>query len=376
VVYIAGDDAAILFRSMNSVQEVAHRSGWKLFSMAVALYRNSSHERKAKPMSSSTTKNKVRVLVADSSRIHTQLLADTLKRDSDFEVIPYYADSGRLASAAASLDADVLVISANLDGQASFGFKALHELQGIRTDVRPIILMETLNDELILTALRAGARGIIGASQPMEELRKCIHCVQQGQIWANTREMSLAIEALANAPTIRAVNAAGLNLLSKRQLEVVHLLVQGLNNTEIARQLQLSKHTVKNHVFHIFDKLGVSSRIELVHRTLSQSGSATLLPGNLTNDSENSELPYDLEGLQKAAEGGMPAAQLALAQAYLAAKGDSKSAVLAYAWYLITLKTVSEAKNLVAKLLTPDQIAEANSIATAKLSRNKKGAAD
>jgi DNA-binding NarL/FixJ family response regulator len=323
-------------------------------------------------MTSSATNNKIRVLVADSSRIHTQLLADTLKRDSDFEVIPYYSDSGLLASAAASLDADVLVLNANLDGQASLGFKALHELRGISANVRAIVLMETLGDELILMAFRAGARGIIGASQPMDELRKCIHCVQQGQIWANTREMSLAVEALANAPTIRAINAAGLNLLSKRELEVVKLLVQGLSNSEIARQLQLSQHTVKNHLFRIFDKLGVSSRIELVHMTLSQSTSGPLLPGNST---EISGL-QDLEGLQKAAEGGVPAAQLALAQAYLGPRGDSRSAVLAYAWYLVTLKTVSEAKDLVAKILTPEQIAEANSIASAKLSRDEKSAYD
>jgi DNA-binding NarL/FixJ family response regulator len=323
-------------------------------------------------MTSSATNNKIRVLVADSSRIHTQLLADTLKRDSDFEVIPYYSDSGLLASAAASLDADVLVLNANLDGQASLGFKALHELRGISANVRAIVLMETLGDELILMAFRAGARGIIGASQPMDELRKCIHCVQQGQIWANTREMSLAVEALANAPTIRAINAAGLNLLSKRELEVVNLLVQGLSNSEIARQLQLSQHTVKNHLFRIFDKLGVSSRIELVHMTLSQSTSGPLLPGNST---EISGL-QDLEGLQKAAEGGVPAAQLALAQAYLGPRGDSRSAVLAYAWYLVTLKTVSEAKDLVAKILTPEQIAEANSIASAKLSRDEKSAYD
>jgi DNA-binding NarL/FixJ family response regulator len=323
-------------------------------------------------MTSSATNNKIRVLVADSSRIHTQLLADTLKRDSDFEVIPYYSDSGLLASAAASLDADVLVLNANLDGQASLGFKALHELRGISANVRAIVLMETLGDELILMAFRAGARGIIGASQPMDELRKCIHCVQQGQIWANTREMSLAVEALANAPTIRAINAAGLNLLSRRELEVVKLLVQGLSNSEIARQLQLSQHTVKNHLFRIFDKLGVSSRIELVHMTLSQSTSGPLLPGNST---EISGL-QDLEGLQKAAEGGVPAAQLALAQAYLGPRGDSRSAVLAYAWYLVTLKTVSEAKDLVAKILTPEQIAEANSIASAKLSRDEKSAYD
>ncbi len=327
-------------------------------------------------MTSIPTNSKIRVLVADSSRIHTQLLADTLKRDSDFEVVPYHSDSGLLASAAASLDVDVLVVSANLDGQASLGFKALHQLQAISPKVRAIVLMQTLSDELILTAFRAGARGIIGRSQPMEELRKCIHCVQQGQIWANTREMSLAVEALANAPTIRAVSAAGLDLLSKRELQVVHLLVQGLSNSEIARQLELSQHTVKNHLFRIFDKLGVSSRIEVVHMTLSQGTSGALLPGNSTDISKISGFHDDLEDLQKAAEGGVPAAQLALARAYLGPRGDSKSAVLAYAWYLIALKTVSEAKDLVAKILTPDQIAEANSIASAKLSRNEKSARD
>jgi DNA-binding NarL/FixJ family response regulator len=327
-------------------------------------------------MSSSATKNKIRVLVADSSRIHTQLLADTLKRDSDFEVVPYFSDSGLLPSAAASLDTDVLVVSANLEGQASLGFKALHDLQAISTNVRAIVLMEALSDELILTAFRAGARGIIGSGQPIDELRKCIHCVQQGQIWANTREMSLAVEALANAPTIRAVNSAGLNLLSKRELEVVHLLVQGLSNREIARQLRLSQHTIKNHLFRIFDKLGVSSRIELVHMTVSQRTSGPLLPDDSTANSEISGFLENLEGLQKAAEGGVPAAQLALAQAYLGPRGDSKSTVLAYAWYLITLKTVSEAKDLVAKILTADQIAEANSIASAKLSRNEKSTHD
>jgi two-component system nitrate/nitrite response regulator NarL len=327
-------------------------------------------------MSSTVTKDRIRVLVADSSRMHTQLLADTLKRDSDFEVIPYYSDSGLLASAAASLDADVLVVNANLGGQASLGFKALHDLQAIGTNVRAIVLLESLSDELVLTALRAGARGIIGASQPMEELRKCIHCVQQGQIWANTREMSLAVEALAKAPNVRAVNASGLNLLSKRELEVVQLLVQGLSNREIARHLQLSQHTVKNHLFRIFDKLGVSSRIELVHMTLSQGTSGPLVPADSMDISKISGFHEDLNDLQKAAEGGVPAAQLALARAYLAPRGDSKSAVLAYAWYLIALKTVSEAKDLVAKILTPNQIAEANSIASAKLSGNEKSADD
>src|SRR5271165_6739857 len=86
--------------------------------------------------------------------------------------------------------------------------------------------------------------------------------------------MSLAVEALASTPTVRAVDANGLDLLSKRELEVVRSLAEGLTNREIAERMGLSQHTVKNYLFRVFDKLGVSSRTELLLMTLSQSGNA------------------------------------------------------------------------------------------------------
>jgi DNA-binding NarL/FixJ family response regulator len=316
-----------------------------------------------------TRKTKIRVLVADSSRIHTHLLAEALKRDSHFEVIPFDSESPRLASAVTSLDTDVLVISANLDEQPSRGIEVLRELRAARPNVRAVVLMDSLNDEMVLHAFRAGARGIFGKSQPLEVLCKCVLCVHQGQIWADSREMSLAVEALASAPTVRTVNARGLSLLSKREIQVVHCLAEGLGNREIANRLKLSQHTVKNHLFRIFDKLGVSSRIELLSMTLSQPGGTALAPDDSARASNRAGFSSEFALLQKAADAGLPAAQLALAQVYLARRTGPRDAVRAYTWYLVALERATQAKNLLTRMLTPQQIEEAHKGANAKLSQ-------
>ena len=313
--------------------------------------------------------SKTRVVVADSSRIHTNLLAEALKRDAEFEVISFDSESRHLLPAVVALDADVLVVNANLDEQPSRGFEVVAEMRAKGPNVRSVVLLDSLNDEMVLHAFRAGARGIFGKSQPVEALRKCIRCVQQGQIWANTREMSLAVEALANAPAVRTVNARGLSLLSKRELEVVHLLAQGLSNREIAERLKLSQHTVKNHLFRIFEKLGVSSRIELLYMTLSKTGPGELGVEDSTNASDRAGFRHEFVLLQKAAEAGLPVAQLALAQIYLARRTGPRDAVHAYTWYLVALERASQAKELLTKMLTAEQIEEAHKEASAKLSQ-------
>jgi len=95
--------------------------------------------------------------------------------------------------------------------------------------------------------------------------------VHNGQVWANAEQMNCLVDAVAQVPTVRLVNAKGANLLSKREEEVVRLVAEGLSNHAIAQQLHLSDHTVKNHLFRIFEKLGISNRVELVLYTVSQS---------------------------------------------------------------------------------------------------------
>ena len=305
----------------------------------------------------------IRVLVADSSRIHTHLLAEALKRDAQFEAIPFDLESPRLAAVAIGLDADVLVISANLDEQPSRGFEILRELRSVSSKVRAVVLMDSLNDEMVLSAFRAGAKGIFGKSQPVEVLRQCVRCVHEGQVWANTREMSLAVEALANT-SIRTVNTRGLSLLSKREIQVVQCLAEGLSNREIAEHLKLSQHTVKNHLFRIFDKLGVSSRVELLYVTQNHTPTVE----DSTSDSDRVRFRNEFLLLQKAADAGLPAAQLALAQKYLSRRTGPKDLVLAYAWYVVALEGATQAKKLLTKMLTAEQIEEAQREATARLS--------
>ena len=225
----------------------------------------------------------IRVLVADDTRIHTQLLADALRRDNHMEVISSPPHSADLVEAAKVHKFNVVLISANMDEEPLRGFEILRQLRASDPELRAVMLLDSTKREIIVQAFRAGARGIFSRHESVETLAKCIRSVHQGQIWANSQQLSFAVEALAASPTVRAVDANGLNLLSKRELEVVRCLAEGLTNREIAERLGLSQHTIKNYLFRVFDKLGVSSRLELLFMTLSQAGTPQPAARNRTS---------------------------------------------------------------------------------------------
>ena len=305
--------------------------------------------------------DRIRVMVADNTRIHTQLLADVLQRDHELDVISADSDSHGLIATATAHKADVLLISSNLDEEPHRAFEVLGRLRASHPQIRTVMLMDSSKRELILQAFRAGARGIFSRHESVESLCKCVRSVHEGQIWANSLQMSFAVEALASSPTVRAVDANGLNLLSKREMEVVRSLSEGLTNREIAERLGLSQHTIKNYLFRVFDKLGVSSRVELLFMTLSQGGPGqSLLPALLSNPN-NGNRPDEatLAVCHKAAEQGFPTAQLALAQLYSARRTGPKDLVFAYMWFLVAHEQISRAKNHVNKAMTMEQLLEA-----------------
>ena len=189
---------------------------------------------------------KIRVLVADNSRIHTRLLADALRRDPLVEAIPFESESAGLVGEAVAGNIDVLVMGSNFDDQSAKGFEILRQLRKARQQIHCVLLLTSSKDELILKAFCAGARGLFSKNDPLELLSKCVREVHAGKVWANQDAISLAVDALASGPTVRASNANGMQLLSKRELQVVHYLAEGLTNREIAEQLKLSQHTIKN----------------------------------------------------------------------------------------------------------------------------------
>lgn len=320
------------------------------------------------------SRNRVRVFVADSSRIHTQLLCDALKRDPELEVIESGSRSGALIAEAVASEIDVLLISATLDEQPMRGLELLRELRSVCPRICAAVLMDSYKRELILEAFRAGARGIFSRQDSVEMLSKCVRSLHDGQIWANSREMALAVEALSSEHSIRMTNSNALGLLTKREVEIVECVAEGFTNRQIAERLKLSQHTIKNYLFRIFDKLGVSSRVELLFMTLGQMANVPDLAELLVGKDRGDGVSFAL--CKKAAEQDVPAAQMALAQMYWTRRSDPANLVHSYMWYLIAADQLSKARIKVGKSITPEQRIEAEKRAAAWLAKSRGMAPD
>ncbi len=205
------------------------------------------------------------VLIADDSRMGCQLLKNELERSRHrFEVVACSVNRAEIISALNQNGVDVALISENLQDGPFMGFEVLREARFYHPKTQVVILLKHSSRDLIIDAFRGGAKGVFCRNAPVEDLCKCIHVVHEGQVWANSMELKFLLDALANASPLRVVNSQGLNLLAKREDEVASLLAEGLSNKEIAQKLGLSEHTVSNYLFRIYNKLGISSRVELV----------------------------------------------------------------------------------------------------------------
>jgi DNA-binding NarL/FixJ family response regulator len=206
----------------------------------------------------------IRVLAADATRMNSQLLAAALERDKRFEVLDPVPDGRGVIAAVAKLKPGVVVISAELDDDKRKGFEVARELHAAHPETSVVMLLDNSERAQVVEAFRTGARGVFCRSESLTSLAKCIQCVSGGQIWANSRELRYLLEALGEALPLRMVDTRGAALLSRREIEVVRCVAEGLSNREIAQRLGLTEHTVKNYLFRIFDKLGVSKRVEVV----------------------------------------------------------------------------------------------------------------
>jgi DNA-binding NarL/FixJ family response regulator len=208
----------------------------------------------------------INILLADSNPMRCQLLAGALRRRTEFRVTSCPLDG--MAKAVAKEPADVALVKMEDD---VFALRSFHLAQ---PHIAKILLLEEMKRETVVNAFRFGARGVfLLADFSSRKLCKCIHRVQEGQIWINNEQLGYLIDAVAVAPGMRVVNSRGMKLLTPREEQVVALVADGLSNRYIALELGLSEHTIKKYMFRIFDKLGVSTRVELVLYAMSHGGS-------------------------------------------------------------------------------------------------------
>ena len=210
-------------------------------------------------------RNPVTLAIADVNLMSGRLLSDQFKRHSEITVVSCTVDKASLLKSVRETKPNVAIIGADLQDGLLSGLDALREVRDADPDLRPILLFDRPEPQVVIEGLRAGARGVFSRCNfDFAALRKCVRRVFEGQIWIGNTELEYVLDALTQARPLRVVSPDGLNLLSPREEEVMRLVAEGLGNREIAELLVLSEHTVKNYLFHIFDKLGISNRVELV----------------------------------------------------------------------------------------------------------------
>lgn len=207
--------------------------------------------------------NRLRVLAADSTSMSTQLLAEALARDPQFHMIEAPSGAATLVPLLRREKPHVAIVSAKLGENRHRSYELVREIRSQVPGTRVIVLLDSSDRCAVVEAFRAGAQGVFCRTEPFRLLAKCIQCVHSGQIWASSSELHFVLEALGQ-PAFANLEANGSSLLTARELDVVRCVAEGLSNREIAQRLKLTEHTVKNYLFRIFDKLGVSSRVEVV----------------------------------------------------------------------------------------------------------------
>jgi DNA-binding NarL/FixJ family response regulator len=213
----------------------------------------------------------VRLLVADESAMGCELLRNAFKDfDHQFEVAACEVTSSQVVRYMAEGRVDVALISSDLGDGRFMGLKALRELHLSHPAGRVVILFDSWRDDLIVHAFRTGAKGVLCRAEPLDRLRKCLLSVHQGQVWANSRQLQMILEALSNAAPIHIVNASGVSLLTKRETQLVQLISEGMPTKEITSKLGIREHTVSNYLFRIYNKVGVSNRLELALCAIKQ----------------------------------------------------------------------------------------------------------
>jgi DNA-binding NarL/FixJ family response regulator len=142
------------------------------------------------------------------------------------------------------------------------GLAVLEEVNFNTLPTRVIVLTAAEDDRDVVRAMRLGARGVVLKEFAIDLLVKSIHRVHAGEIWLDSRMTAEVLNAFSTSSESAA--RSGKPLLSDREMEVVQLIAQGFHNKEIGKKLFISEQTVKNHLHNIFDKLGVSDRLELM----------------------------------------------------------------------------------------------------------------
>lgn len=212
----------------------------------------------------------VRILLADDHPIFRDGLRRLLETEPGFRVVGEASDGAEAVVMAKKLKPDLLLLDLAMPKHP--GLEAVRELGNSDTPVRILLLTAAVEKEQIVEALQLGARGVVLKESATQLLLNSIRAVMAGQYWVGRETISNLVEYLRGLlapPPAPKQKKFG---LTPRELEIVSAVVAGYTNKDVAAHYKISEDTVKHHLSNIFDKLGVSTRLELalfaVHQDL------------------------------------------------------------------------------------------------------------
>jgi DNA-binding NarL/FixJ family response regulator len=215
-------------------------------------------------------KERISVLVVTADNMTSELLKNAFARGrKGFTVETLTGSSQKIIGELGAHKADVALISDELQDGPEAGMRVLQKTR-VSQGTSAIMLLQSPKPERVISAFRDGARGIFYRTHSLKSLSKCIQAVHQGQIWASNEDLEHVISALSTQRPLQLNNSLGTPLLTRREEDVVRLVADGLRNREIALRLKVKEHSVRNYIYRIFEKLGVSSRVELMLYMFSQ----------------------------------------------------------------------------------------------------------
>ncbi len=213
----------------------------------------------------------VRIVIADDHPIFRDGLRRLLESEPEFKVIGEASDGAEAVKLARSMKPDILLLDLAMPKHP--GLEALRDLStGSATPVRVILLTAAAEKSQIVEALQLGARGVVLKDSATQLLLKAIHTVMSGEYWVGRESVSNLVQYLRTLVQSSSDEARQRKFgLTPRELEIVAAVVAGYSNKEIAEYFKISEDTVKHHLSNIFDKLGVSTRLELALFAVNQS---------------------------------------------------------------------------------------------------------